>query len=200
MRLVVFSCFETARENTIKKKSSKQKKKITMNTTASPPPSPLSPPSPQSPAPSESTTNSSRPRLTAAVMDVMDSRVSKGTKASYCRSNAQFISWIYFGDDDDLKQQIIAPWFLDKLKEVERATRLQSANMSNSEKREKRISRAVTQTARKAVEVVNCQDDNCPVLFANLTFQIFSSYLVSKHQARIGGGEEGGEGEGGRGV
>jgi hypothetical protein len=106
MRLVVFSCFKTARKNTNKKAANKKKKittNITMNTMTSPPLSPLSPPSPPSPSPSESTTNSSRPRLTAATMDVMDSRVSKGTKASYCHLNAQFILWIYFGDD---KQEV----------------------------------------------------------------------------------------------
>jgi hypothetical protein len=69
-------------------------------------------------------------------MDVMESRVSKGMKALYCHSNAQFILWIYFGNDSNLKQQIIAPLFLDKLKEVERATWLQSANMSFQKKTE----------------------------------------------------------------
>jgi hypothetical protein len=52
------------------------------------------------------------------------------------------------------------------------------------------MKQAITHTARKAVKLINCQDDNCPLLFANLTFQIFSSYLALKHQARTGGGEE----------
>ena len=97
-------------------------------------------------------------------MDVMDSRVSKGTKGSYCRSNSQFISWIFFGNNDSLKQRILAPWFLAQLTEVERATRLRSASIEDEEKRKKRIAAAVSKAARKAVEAVNCQDSNCEVL------------------------------------
>ena len=129
-------------------------------------------------------------------MDVMDSRVSKGTKASYCRSNSQFISWVFFGTDDRLKQLILAPWFLVHLNEVQTATQQRSANMRDPEKQRKKIAAAVTKTARKAIESVNCQDDNCPILLQNLTFHIFSSYLVSKHQGRTSGGEGGGVGGG----
>ena len=50
------------------------------------------------------------------------------------------------------------------------------------------------------VKAVDLQEDNCPILLQNLTFQIFSSYLVSKHEARRtaggGGQQEDGEEEG----
>ena len=135
-------------------------------------------------------------------MDVMHSRVSKGTKGSYCRSNSQFISWIFFGADENVKQRTLAPWFLNRLREVEEEQERRTANMRNpgsEEARRKRMHRAITSESRTAVEAVNCQDDNCPILLQNLTFQIFSSYLVSKHEAsRTGGGgqQEDGEEEG----
>ena len=155
------------------------------------------PPSPQPSPPQPQATTNSSPRLDDAVMDVMDSRVSKGTKGSYCRSNSQFIAWIFFGTNQSLKQRILAPWFFTQLTEVEMATRLRNAGIGDEEKRRKRIATAVTKTARKAVEAVNCQDANCPIVLQNLTFQIFSSYLVSKHQARKNNGaQRGGAGEG----
>jgi hypothetical protein len=63
--------------------------------------------------------------------------------------------------------------------------------MSYSKKRQKRLNQAIKQIARKAVKITNFQDYNCPLFFANLTFQIFSSYLVLKHQARNDGENEG---------
>ena len=96
----------------------------------------------------------------------------------------------FLGNNDNLKQRILAPWFLDRLKEVERDTRITSEDMGeDDEQKRKRMQRAITKDARAAVEAVNCQDDNCPILLQNLTFQIFSSYLVTKRQGRTGGGQ-----------
>jgi hypothetical protein len=56
----------------------------------------------------------SQQRLSRAVMEILNSRVSEGTKKGYCNANAQFATWIYLTGEES-QNQLLEPWFKEEM-------------------------------------------------------------------------------------
>jgi hypothetical protein len=121
-------------------------------------------------------------RLSDAVMDILDSRVSGGTKKGYCNSNAQFAVWIYTNLDENVRERLLAPWLIRWMIDAKHEATV-GINFRSAASKEKKELAAITKVAKKAMMSVNSQDNNCPILLQNLTFRICTEFLVSKHHS-----------------
>jgi hypothetical protein len=89
--------------------------------------------------------------------------VAKASARNYARQNAHFA--LYCFESDELRDSLLEPWFVEKLGECR--------NVSAQKK-----------YAYKCFEIMGAEDDNCPFVLSELTFDHFSTFLSTRTSAR----------------
>ena len=100
-------------------------------------------------------------RLTAVVEAILSQVVSSGTQTNYANHNAYLIFWIY--EKDEWREALLRGWIVERL--------------INAEAEGKKAMRA---TCKYVLKVINTNDDNCPILLAKMTFNLFYHYKSIK--------------------
>ena len=101
--------------------------------------------------------------LTETVKDIMGKIVAKNSARNYARQNTHFV--LYCFESADLRDRLLEPWFVEKLKECR--------NVSARKK-----------YAMNCFESMRAEDDNCPFVLSNLTFAHFSTFLSTRTRTR----------------
>ena len=100
-------------------------------------------------------------RSTAVVKAILNQVVSSGTQANYANQNADLILWIY--EKDEWREALLRDWMVERL--------------ITAEAEGKESMRAAS---KDALNAINRNDDNCPILLKKMTFNLFSHYMSMK--------------------
>ena len=82
--------------------------------------------------------------------------IATNLSGKYAGQTAGFVMYCY--DSDELRGELLEPWFIEKISEIEK--------QPNQKK-----------YAKECIMKSSPEDDNCPLILSNLTFAIFSEYL-----------------------
>ena len=97
-------------------------------------------------------------RSTAIVKAILNQVFSSGTQANYANHNADLILWIY--EKDEWRKALRRYWMVERL-----VTAKAEGNKS------------MRATCNDAINAININDYNCPILLNKMTFNIFSHYM-----------------------
>ena len=100
-------------------------------------------------------------RPTAVVKAVLSQVVSSGTRTNYANHHAYLILWIY--EKGEWREALLRDWMVE---------RLITAKAEGK--------KAMRATCKDAINAMNRNDDNCPILLAKMTFNILSHYMSMK--------------------
>ena len=110
-------------------------------------------------------------RLSGEVRTILKGRVAEGTKYNYICANTHSLLWLY-NQGEPIRSTLIAPWFVEMLNTKA------SLDASARKKREE-----MKKVCREKLGEVSSDLGNCPILLPNLTFEIFTNFLVSKKRS-----------------
>ena len=100
-------------------------------------------------------------RPTSVVDSILSQVVSSGTRTNYANHNADLILWIY--KNYGWREWLFRDWMVELLITDETEWM-----------------KAMCATCKDALNAMNRNYDNCPILLAKLTFNIFSHYMLMK--------------------
>ena len=102
------------------------------------------------------------PRQTDAVREIMRKVVAKNSEIKYAQQNAHFAIYIYDSLD---REELLEPWFIEQLDLIDKTTKQMK-------------------WAKTCMINSNAEDNNCPIILSNLTFEFFSDYLSTRKRRR----------------
>ena len=97
-------------------------------------------------------------RSTVVVKAILNQVVSSGTQANYANHNADLILCIY--KKDEWREVLLRDWMVELVVTAESKGR-----------------KAMRATCKDALNAINRNDDNYPILLKNMTFNIFSHFI-----------------------
>jgi len=106
------------------------------------------------------------PCQTAAVKEIMSKVISLQSTTKYAGQNATFAIFCYHSIE--LRDDLLEPWFIEEVS-------LQTTEFAKQ------------RHAKNCCVKMSPQDDNCPFILSNLTFEQFSNF-VTQRKARRGKG------------
>ena len=106
-------------------------------------------------------------RLKAFTKAILSQVVSSDMQTNYENHNADLILWIY--ERNEWREALLSNWI---------AERLMTAKTEG-----KKVMHA---TSKYALNAMNRNDDNCPILLVKMTFNIFSHYMSMKSSNNSG--------------
>ena len=106
-------------------------------------------------------------RPMAVVEAILTQVVSSGTPTYYANHNADQILWIY--EKNKWREALLRDLMVERL----------ITDKAQGKK-------AMCSTCKDALNTVNINDDNCPILLAKMTFNIFSHYMPIKNSKNSG--------------
>ena len=104
---------------------------------------------------------------TAFIEAILSQVFSSGTRKNYANQNADLILWIY--EKDEWREALLRDWMVERL--------------ITTEAEGKKVMRAI---CKYALNAMNINDDNCPILLAKNAFNIFSHYMSMKTSKNSG--------------
>ena len=96
------------------------------------------------------------PRQTAAVKEIMSKVISSQSTTKYAGQNATFAIFCYHSIE--LREVLLEPWFIEEVS-------LQATEFFKQ------------RHAKNCCVKMSPQDDNCPFILSNLTFEQFSNFV-----------------------
>jgi len=111
-------------------------------------------------------------RPTNAVENIMRKIVADNSAICYRNSNITFILWIY--DNEEIREEFLHDWMVNQLIDAEAED-----NILCSKNR-----KHVRAVCRAALESINKNDDNCPIVLSKLCFNLFSHYVTTRKNSK----------------
>ena len=111
-------------------------------------------------------------RPTNVVKQIMKHVVESKSESKYKNDNTTFILWLF--DNQDLREEFVQDWFVTQLIEKEVID-------TNT-----KVCKNMSAICKLAPDVMKKTNSNSPMIFQEITFNIFPHYLATRRNKGIG--------------